>query len=95
MGSDFAQALNRNSPRIFSPSRTPSVAGCTHSAATKTRSKRIRIYPTAAQRQTLKLWFYAARWFYNETVARLKEPGTVASWKSVKKEIINAGPERL
>ena len=25
----------------------------------------------------------------------MREPGAVASWKSVKKEIINAGPERL
>ena len=46
-------APNRNLPRIFSPSCTPSVADCTDSAATETRSRRIR---------TLKLWFDAARW---------------------------------
>ena len=39
------------------PSCTPSVADCTDSAATEARSRRIRVYPTAAQRLTLKLWF--------------------------------------
>ena len=88
-------APNRNSPRIFSPSSIPSVAGSTDSAATETKSKRIRLYPTAIQRTTLKLWFDAARWCYNETVAYLRQPGTKASWKNTKTAIIDATPERL
>ena len=86
---------SRNSPRIFSPSSIPSVVGSTDSAATETKSKRIRLYPTAIQRTTLKLWFDAARWCYNETVAHLRKPGTVANWKNIKTSIIDATPERL
>ena len=44
-------APSRNSPRIFSPSCTPSVAGCTACAATATQSRRIRVYPTGDQRR--------------------------------------------
>ena len=43
----------------------------------------------------MKLWFDAARWCYNETVARLREPGSVANWKATKTDIIHAAPERL
>ena len=41
------------------------------------------------------MWFDAARWCYNETVARLREPGSVANWKRIKTEIVHAAPERL
>ena len=43
----------------------------------------------------MKLWFDAARWCYNETVARLRVPGSVANWKALKTGIIHAAPERL
>ena len=43
----------------------------------------------------LKLWFDAARWCYNETVAYLRQPETKANWKKVKTAIIDATPERL
>ena len=43
----------------------------------------------------MRLWFDAARWCYNETVARLRESGSVANWKAIKTEIIHAAPERL
>ena len=89
-------APNRNSPRIFSPSSTPSLAGFTACAATATQSRRIRVYPTREQRRILRLWFDAARWCYNETVARLKaDPELKANWKALKTEIIHAVPERL
>ena len=88
-------APNRNSPRIFSPSSTLSVAGFTACAGTKTRSRRIRVYPAKAQRRTLKLWFDAARWCYNETIARLKRTGEPANWKAIKTDIIHAVPDRL
>ena len=88
-------APSRNSPRIFSPSCTPSVAGCTACAATATQSRRIRVYPTGDQRRTLRLWFDAARWCCNEAVARLRRTGEPANWKAIKTEIIHAVPERL
>ena len=88
-------ALNSNSPRIFSPFSTPSVAGCTDSAGTKTQSRRIRIYPTPEQKKILRLWFDAARWTYNETLAQLKETGKPAVWKAIKTPIIHGVPDRL
>ena len=88
-------APNRNSPRIFPPSFTPSVAGFTACGDTATRSRRIRVYPAGEQRRTLRLWFDAARWCYNETVARLRRTGEAASWKAIKTGIIHAVPERL
>jgi hypothetical protein len=65
------------------------------SAATGRLSRRIRVYPTAQQKQTLRLWFEAASWCFNETVARLREPGTRASWKAVRTAIIHSAPARL
>ena len=88
-------APNRSSPRIFSPSSILSVADFTACAGTKTRSRRIRVYPAKAQRQTLRLWFDAARWCYNETIARLKWTGEPANWKKIKTGIIHAVPDRL
>ena len=77
-------APNRNSPKLFSPCSRPSVAGCTDSAGTKTQSRRIRIYPTPEQKKLLRLWFDAARWNYNETIAWLQETQEKAVWKADK-----------
>ena len=42
------------------------------------------------------MWFDAARWCFNETVARLKAaPELKANWKALKTGIIHAVPERL
>ena len=65
------------------------------SAATATQSRKIRAYPSKEQRKTLKVWFDAARWYYNETVARLERTGEAANWKRLKTEIIHSGPDRL
>ena len=65
------------------------------SAATKTQSRRIRAYPTQTQRGILRLWFDAARWCFNETVARLKRTCEAANWKRIKTDIIHAVPVRL
>ena len=88
-------APSRNSPRIFSPSCTPFPAGYMDSAATATQSRKIRVYPSKEQRKTLRVWFDAARWYYNETVARLERTGEAANWKRLKTEIIHSGPDRL
>ena len=50
--------------------------------------------PTKEQRRILRLWFDAARWCYNETVARLRRTGEAANWKAIKTGIIHAVPER-
>ena len=41
------------------------------------------------------MWFDAARWCYNETIARLKRTGEAANWKAIKTDIIHAVPDRL
>ena len=41
------------------------------------------------------MWFDAARWCYNETIARLKRTEEPANWKKIKTGIIHAVPERL
>ena len=76
-------APNRNSLKIFSPSSTPSVADSTACAGTETQSRRSRVYPAKARHRTLRMWFNAARWCYNETIARLKRTGEAANWKAV------------
>ena len=68
----------------------------TESAATRPQARKIRVYPAKDQRRILKLWFDAARWRYNETVARLKaDPELKTRWKALKTGIIHAVPERL
>ena len=89
-------APSRNSRKIFSPSCIPSLPDCTDSAATVTQSRRIRVYPEKDQRKTLALWFDAARWCFNEAVARLTADRTLkANWKAIKTDIIHSAPDRL
>ena len=57
------------------------------------KSKKIRIYPNAEQRNLLREWFGVARFTYNKTIEYLKEPGTKANWKGIKTRIIRALPE--
>ena len=64
-------------------------------AATEKQSQKIRVFPSKEQQKTLRIWFDASRWYYNETVARLERTGEAANWKRVKTEIIHSGPGRL
>ena len=89
------QAPNQNSPKIFPPSSTISLADSTDSAATGQLSKRIRVYPAREQKKTIKLWFDAARWCYNKTIETLRQPDTTANWKKIKTPIIRAVPSHL
>ena len=89
------QAPNQNSPKIFSPSSILSLAGSTDSAATARLSKRIRVYPNREQKKTVKLWFDAARWCYNQTIETLRQPDTTADWKKIRTPIIKAIPSHL
>jgi putative transposase len=57
------------------------------------RSRKIRFYPTSEQKKLLFKWFGVARYSYNKTVEHLRQPGTKASWKSIKTELIKTLPE--
>ncbi len=54
-----------------------------------TKSKKIRVYPTTEQRETLRQWFGTARFTYNKTVALLNETDTKAHWKAIKTGILH------
>ena len=84
---------NRNLQRIFSPSLKSSLVECPDSEATQNKSKKIRIYPNADQRRLLRHWFGVSRYVYNQTIAYLQQPDTVANWFKIKKEILDSLPE--
>ena len=83
----------KNSHRIFSQSCTSSVAECTGSEVTVTKSKKIRVYPTTEQREILRQWFGTARFTYNKTVALLNDTDTKANWKAIKTGILHDLPQ--
>ena len=89
------QAPSPNLPRIFSPSSILSLADSTDSAATEKQSRKTRLYPDRKQRQTIKLWFDAARWCYNKTIETRRQPGATANWKKIKTSIIKDVPPHL
>ena len=89
------QAPSPNLPRIFSPSSILSLADSTDSAATEKQSRKTRLYPDRKQRETIKLWFDAARWRYNKTIETLRQPGATANWKKIKTSIIKDVPPHL
>src|SRR5690606_10877569 len=77
--------------RTFSPAVEPELI---KPASFKVlRSRKIRVYPTAEQRQGFKGLFGATRFGYNSTVAYLKTPGTKANWMAIKKSLLDAMPE--
>ena len=88
---------NKNLQKIFSPSSTFSVVDCTASAATKTQSKKIRIYPNKKQKQILQTYFDASRWYYNKAIEYLKETGEPANWIKIRPYTLHCkdAPERL
>jgi putative transposase len=57
------------------------------------RSRKIRVYPTAEQRQAYKRLFGATRFGYNSTVAYLKTPGTKANWIKIRGPLLDTMPE--
>ncbi len=85
------EAPNKNSPKIFLPSCTFSLVGCTEDEFIK--SQKIRLYPTTEQRQLFKRWLGVSRFVYNRTVDYLKNPGTKANWLEIKKPILDSLPD--
>lgn len=85
--------LNLNLPKISLQYLPFSRAECTGLEGIKLKSKRIRIYPNEKQKIIFSKWFGATRFVYNHTVNILKEPGSVASWMSIKTAILHNLPE--
>lgn len=84
---------SKNLSPMYFQSCTCSHAESTDLENTVVRSRRIRIYPTADQRKTLRKILGISRYTYNATVAYLKEPGTKVSWMGIKTSIISSLPE--
>ena len=85
------EAPNKNSPRIFLPSCTSSLVGCTEDAFIK--SQKVRLYPPTKQSVLFRQWLGVSRFVFNKTIEYLQEPGTKADWKVIKTPIINSLPE--
>src|SRR6266498_1684644 len=59
-----------NLPKTLSQYYTSSPAVSTGDVVTRT--KKIRLYPNAQQREMLETWFEAGRWFYNQSVETME-----------------------
>ena len=82
-----------NLPKTCLPSSRSLAVACADSGSTVTRLNKIRLSPTAEQRQILRQWMGTARFVYNQTVSYLQQPGTVANWKAIKTGILRSLPE--
>ncbi|MEG4851293.1 transposase [Microcoleus sp. B5-D4] len=78
---------------MFSPSFTATVAECTDSEVTARRSRKIRLFLNPEQKALVKQWFGVSRFVYNTTIKYLQEPGTKASWMTIKTGILNSLPD--
>ena len=77
-------ARKRNLQRIFSSSSTSSLHASRECAVTVIKSRRIRIYPNAAQRAMIQNeWFRASRYVYNKCIEYLKK-GNANDWVYIK-----------
>lgn len=85
-------ALNPNLPPIFSPSFMSLVAECMDSGSTVRKSRKIRIYLDANQRNLVRQWFGVSRLVFNTTIKYLQESNTKANWKAIKGKILNGLP---
>ena len=59
------------------------------------RVKHIKLYPTSAQKETLREWFGAARWVYNSCVAAVKSGRAVAQMTALRNLFVNSDAEDL
>lgn len=83
-----------NSLKTYSTSCTSLVAGCMDDVNIKLlRSKKIRIYPTAQQKNLFAKWFGVSRKVFNDTISYLKEPETKANFMAIKKWLLPSLPE--
>lgn len=82
-----------SAPPIYSPSFIISLAECTGGEATK--AKRIRIYPTAEQKNLFRQWLGTSRYVYNETVKHLALPKEerAGHWMGAAKIVLPSLPD--
>jgi hypothetical protein len=82
-----------NSPPIYSSAYITSLADCTSGQVI--RSKRIRIYPTTAQKRLFRQWLGTSRHVYNETIKHLGLPKEerAGHWMGAAKIILPSLPE--
>lgn len=64
---------NENSRKICSQYFKTSPAECTDLVSTQVKARRIRIYPTKAQRIILRKWFGVQRLVYNQAIQHYKD----------------------
>ena len=70
------QAPKKSLPATLSVSSIFSLAESTGYADTVIKSRRIRLYPDAKQKQLLREWFGCGRWVYNATLDYIRDnPG--------------------
>ncbi len=90
-GSWFSAAVSEPSEQGITAACLSLLSDCYYSGGLKTR--KIRIYPDEKQKSLLRQWLGTARFVYNQTVAYLRQPGTLADWFRIKTEIIAGLPE--
>ena len=67
-------------------------AECTDSGDTVTKSKKIQISPTSAQKAILERWFGGSRFFYNRAVEAMKD-GASTNFKMLAPQLIADAPD--
>ena len=89
--SKLACHQNKSSLRIYSPSYTCSPAGCMASEVTKT--KLLRISPTADQKKLFKTWTDCSRYVFNQTISYIRSCVNFSpSWMDIKKDMLKHLP---
>lgn len=78
---------------IFSASSTSSLVECMGLESIVKKSRKIRIFLTAAQKQLIKRWFGVSRLVYNTTIKLLQDGSIKANWKAIKTGILNSLPD--
>ena len=72
----------------FSPSSLSLELASTDSGVTVRKSRKIRLYPVARQRDELRRWFGAARYAYNQTVELLSSEDAPPAVKTKVRDVI-------
>ena len=83
---------NKNLLPICSQYAMSFPAECTDSGDTVTKSKKIQISPTSAQKAILERWFGGSRFFYNRAVEAMND-GASTNFKTVAPQLIADAPD--
>ena len=84
---------NRNSQTTYSPYSTCFPVECLDSGDTVTKSKKIEIFPTVAQKVILRKWFGTSRYTYNASVSLLERQDTPTTFKKLVPIVLDGLPE--